>query len=108
MVVNQFDHDLTIYRPYTTLCHRTDEVRRAILLAVSGVDHCALVTDAHLAGITELYFAGRFGTSVRTLRSGDFAGLGGLTVLDFVGKQSSFRGQIPDTARRHFRRPDVS
>ena len=34
------------------ICGRTEEVRDAIVGEISGVTHCALVTDAHLAAIT--------------------------------------------------------
>ena len=34
------------------ICGRTEQVRDAIVALISGVTHCALVTDAHLAAIT--------------------------------------------------------
>ena len=82
-IIAQYDHVLTVWRPYTTTCHRTDVVRRVILDAVSGVDHCAEITATHLSGIAELAFTNPFGTGIRTLKSGDFAGLTGLVKLDF-------------------------
>ena len=81
IVARDYRHVLTIYRPYTTLCHRTAAVSNAINRAVPGENHCALITDAHLAGITELDFT-LLDTRVRTLASGDFAGLTGLRILD--------------------------
>ena len=34
------------------ICDRTEQVRDAIMAAINGVDDCADVTEAHLAGIT--------------------------------------------------------
>ena len=61
------------------ICGRTEEVRTAILARISGVTHCALVTDAHLAAITgtlNLHSKG-----ITALAAGDFDGLTALTRL---------------------------
>ena len=62
----------------STACHRTLQVRRAIVAAVPGVDDCRDVTDAHLAAIQtlNLEYAG-----ISTLRSDDFSGLTSLSTL---------------------------
>ena len=60
------------------ICGRTEQVRTAILAAVSRTD-CATVTDTHLAAITgslNLYNVG-----LADLTAGDFAGLTGLVHL---------------------------
>ena len=67
-------------RPQLDVCERTPGVRDAIVAAISGVDDCADVTATHLAGIGRLALSGR---SVAGLRAGDFAGLSGMTHLDF-------------------------
>ena len=62
------------------ICGRTEQVRDAIVALISGVTHCALVTDAHLADIT-----GRLNLSnkgITALAAGDFDGLTALTELD--------------------------
>ena len=62
------------------ICGRTEEVRDEILDEISGVTHCANVTDAHLAAITgtlNLSFKG-----ITALAAGDFDGLTALTSLD--------------------------
>ena len=67
-------------QPLPDVCERTPGVRDAIVAAISGVDDCADVTATHLAGIGRLDLSGR---SVAGLRAGDFAGLSGMTHLDF-------------------------
>ena len=62
------------------VCERTPGVRDAIVAAISGVDDCLDVTATHLAGIGRLALSGR---SVAGLRAGDFAGLSGMTYLNF-------------------------
>ena len=65
------------------ICDRTEEVRNAILGAISSISDCALVTDAHLAAISS------FGVTVgRTLKAGDFDGLTGVTALGLDARQS--------------------
>ena len=61
------------------ICGRTEEVRDAIVALVSGVTHCALVTDAHLAAITGTL--GLNGNGITALAAGDFDGLTALTQL---------------------------
>ena len=61
------------------VCERTEQVRDAIVAAVSGVSACANVTAAHLAaiGFLDLSDAG-----ITSLKEGDFDGLTALTRLD--------------------------
>ena len=64
-------------------CGRTPAVRDAIVAAAPGKTTCGAVTATDLAGIT-----GRLdlkGKGIVSLRSGDFAGLGGVTRLDLSG-----------------------
>ena len=61
------------------ICDRTAQVRTAILGAVSGINDCALVTDAHLASIERLWFINK---GITGLRVNDFAGLTNLTHLN--------------------------
>ena len=69
----------------TDLCSRTAVVKNVIISEVSGKTNCADITTAELAGVTELSFFGASltGSSLRgsNLKSGDFAGLTGLTKL---------------------------
>ena len=69
---------LTRYRA-ESVCNRTPQARDAIVAAVSGVDDCDEVTAGHLSQIQELSLQN---DGVTSLRSGDFAGLGGLESLD--------------------------
>ncbi len=62
----------------STACHRTLQVRRAIVAAVPGVDDCRDVTDAHLAAIQTLNLEY---AEISTLRSDDFSGLTSLSTL---------------------------
>lgn len=62
----------------TGVCARTEQVRDEIVDTVSGVDACEDVTEAHLAGITQLDL---ISNNISSLRSGDFAGLTGLEIL---------------------------
>ena len=54
-------------------------MQTAILDEISGVTDCALVTDAHLAGITGTL--GLDSQGITALAAGDFDGLTELTVL---------------------------
>ena len=75
-----------VKRPATDVCERTSYVRKAIVATVAGVTDCADLTPAHLAGISRLSFEGEsIDAADRNdrLRSGDFAGLAGLTRLSF-------------------------
>ncbi len=68
----------------TDLCSRTAVVKNIIVGKVSGKTNCADITTAELAGVTELAFVGiSLVSSLRgsNLKSGDFAGLTGLTSL---------------------------
>ena len=62
----------------TPVCDRTEQVRDEIV-AVSGVSTCGGVTDADLAGITDLYFQS---ADITSLKEGDFSGLTALEELD--------------------------
>ena len=62
------------------ICGRTEQVRDAIVALVSGVTHCALVTDAHLAAITGNLLLNSKG--ITALAAGDFNGLTALTNLN--------------------------
>ena len=68
----------------TDLCSRTAVVKNVIISEVSGKTNCADITTADLAGVTRLHFHGAsLVSSLRgsNLKSGDFAGLTGLTEL---------------------------
>ena len=67
--------------PSNGICERTPDVRLTIIAAIDEIDgdeDCHLVTDAHLAALTELTITEESGL---TLRSGDLGGLTGLTTL---------------------------
>ena len=65
------------------ICDRTPGVKEQILAELDGVSDCALVTEAHLAGIDTLWIYA--GPSTTSLTPGDFAGLSGLTELGITG-----------------------
>ena len=66
-------------------CGRTPAVRSAIVARVAGKTTCSAITTTDLAGLTgKLNLKG-----MGSLRSGDFAGLGGLTQLDLAGNDLS-------------------
>ena len=65
-VTAEFDSTLGI-------CGRTEQVRDAIVALVSGAINCALVTDAHLAAITDTLRLGA--ENITALAAGDFDGL---------------------------------
>ena len=67
--------------PTPGICDRTQQVHEAIVGALSGVDNCAAVTVADLAGLTELQLASQ---SIDSLKSGDFAGLTSVTFLNLA------------------------
>ena len=82
--------------PEPSVCDRTSQVRDVIVSAVSGVSDCANITTTHLAAILALYFSNHQNTGIRSLQSGDFAGLTGLQILGLhsnnpVGSPSSSR-----------------
>ena len=62
------------------ICGRTEQVRDGIVALISGVTHCALVTDAQLAAITGTLDLD--GDHITALAAGDFDGLTALTRLD--------------------------
>ena len=70
--------------PTPGICDRTQQVQDEILTELSGVDDCAAVTVADLAGIDRLSLDGE---SITSLEEGDFAGLTGLTLLDLQDNQ---------------------
>ena len=74
------------------ICGRTEQVRDAIVGLVSGVTHCANVTDAHLADITGTLNLGNKG--ITALAAGDFDGLTALTQLQLFGNSLS---TLPDS-----------
>ena len=61
------------------ICGRTPAVQTAILSNISAVSNCALVTDAHLAAITDPLSLDNKG--ITALAAGDFDGLTSLTTL---------------------------
>ncbi len=67
--------------PMPSVCDRTSQVRDVIVSEVSGVSNCANITTTHLAAILELVFDNAANTGIRSLQSGDFAGLTGLEYL---------------------------
>ena len=67
--------------PTPGICDRTQQVHEAIVAALSGVDDCAAVTVADLAGITDLELISK---NIDSLKSGDFAGLTSLIILGLV------------------------
>ena len=69
------------YDPNAGICGRTEAVRNAILAKISEVSDCVLVTDEHLAAITEM------NVTVTALAAGDFAGLTALSSLDLDNNQ---------------------
>ncbi len=74
----------------TDLCSRTAVVKNEIVLEVSGKTNCADITEAELAGVTGLNFLGLSpSSSLRgsSLKSGDFAGLTGLTNLRLTSNE---------------------
>ena len=82
--------DVITARP-TGICDRTPQVRDAILAMLHDVSDCALVTDAHLAGITTGLWISNNDPNRRgealSLKSGDFAGLvnmGSLGITDYT------------------------
>ena len=67
--------------PTPGICDRTQQVHETIVTALSGVDDCAAVTVADLAGITDLELISK---NIASLKSGDFAGLTSLITLGLV------------------------
>ena len=73
-----YPSNATITESTSGICGRTEQVRTAILAAVSRTD-CATVTDTHLAAITGSLTL--FNVGLADLTAGDFAGLTGLVHL---------------------------
>ena len=71
----------------TDLCSRTAVVKNVIISKVSGKTNCADITTAELAGVTELSFVGSNSLIGSNLKSGDFAGLTGLTSLNLSNNE---------------------
>ena len=67
------------------ICGRTAAVQTAIIAKIPGISECGLVTDEHLAAITELPSLNDKG--ITALAAGDFAGLTALTRLDLNGNR---------------------
>ena len=68
-----------VFDPTLGICGRTEAVRDRIVNTISGVTHCAFVTDVHLAAITGILAASPAG--ITALAAGDFDGLTALTQL---------------------------
>ena len=75
--------------PATGVCARTEQVRDAIVAAVSGVDACEDVTSSHLS---ELFTLNLFEQDIASLDSGDF---GGLTNLRYLGLRENRLESVP-------------
>ncbi len=75
------------------ICDRTDQIEEAILRAISPRPACEDVTDTQLADIETIDVSGdSMGSMVKSLKSGDLAGLTGLT--SFAAAYSNI-GSIP-------------
>ena len=75
------------FDPTAGICGRTEQVRTAILALISGVTHCSLVTDAHLAAITSVLDLES--KNITALAAGDFDGLTALTTLNLFNTSLS-------------------
>ncbi len=71
----------------TGICGRTQQVRDVIVAKISGVTACALVTDTHLAAITDTLNLESQG--ITALAAGDFDGLTALTTLSLANNSLS-------------------
>ena len=65
--------------PTPGICDRTQIVHEIIVEDLTGVDDCAPVTVADLAGLTSLQMGN---SNIASLKPGDFAGLTSVTYLD--------------------------
>ncbi len=80
---------------FVPVSDRTQQIRDAILDAITDVDDAADVTAEHLAAITSLsYSAPGISDSIYELMGGDFSGLTGLTSLSLTG--NIFLESLPD------------
>ena len=66
-------------RSRVDVCERTAQVRDAIVASANGIDGCAELTASHLANIASLDLSGQ---GIENLRTGDFAGLSALRMLN--------------------------
>ena len=94
----------------TGVCDRTEQVRDAIVAAVSGVDECADVTESHLSAITSLDLSDE---GIASLQSGDFAGLTGLAQLvlednDLTGLPSDLLDGLSALEKLNLKANDLS
>ena len=94
----------------TGVCDRTEQVRDAIVAAVSGVDECADVTESHLSAITSLDLSDE---GIGSLQSGDFAGLTGLAQLvlednDLTGLPSDLLDGLSALEKLNLKANDLS
>ena len=76
-------------QPDPLVCNRTPQVRDAIVDEVEDVNHCADVTNAHLADIGNLTLKGK---SIETLQEGDFSGF---TALSFLSLEDNSLEALP-------------
>ena len=67
------------FDPTAGICGRTKAVRDELVAAIPVINNCAVVTDAHLAAITDTLSLSS--QNITALAAGDFAGLTSLTVL---------------------------
>ena len=67
--------------PPDGVCDRTEEIRDAIVSAVTGVTECAEITETQLGQITTLTL---FGSSITALAADDLLGLSGLVKLNLA------------------------
>ena len=77
--------------PTPGICDRTQQVHEIIVNYLTGVDNCAAVTVADLAGLTSLDMSGY---EIASLKPGDFTGLTNLVSLYLGG--NSFTTLHPD------------
>ena len=63
------------------VCDRTEEIRDAIVAAVTGVTDCAEITETQLGQITTLTL---FGLNITALAADDLVGLSGLVTLNLA------------------------
>ncbi len=78
---------VSVIHAETDLCSRTEIVKNVIISKVSGKINCADITTAELVGVTELSFVGGSSLIGSNPKSGDFAGLTGLTSLNLSNNE---------------------
>ena len=84
------DGDVPEEPKFTPVSERTQQVKDAIVAAVSGVNRAEDVTATHLAAITSLSLANK---GITSLKAGDFDGFTSLLVIDLNNNSIS---NIPD------------